>query len=268
MRCVKRVRILAHDENIYTCVIVPLCMQYKQSIEIIYEDEVVLVVHKPSGLAVHEDGRNNEPVLTDWIRATYPDVVGVGEPMRLQNGTMIDRPGIVHRLDKETSGVLIIAKTQGAFLHLKRQFQARTVQKEYRAFVVGNVTKQTGTIDLPIGRSKNDFRRWSAGKDVGGTVREAVTRFTTLISTQEASYLSLEPKTGRTHQLRVHLRAIGHPIICDTRYNNKPEPLLGFQRLALHAHAITFVHPTTGITVVCEAPLPEDFVRAEKVICG
>jgi 23S rRNA pseudouridine1911/1915/1917 synthase len=243
-------------------------MQYKQSIEIVYEDEAVLVVNKPSGLAVHEDGRSNEPVLTDWIRAAYPDVVGVGELMRLQNGTMIDRPGIVHRLDKETSGVLIIAKTQDTFLHLKQQFQMRTVQKEYRAWVVGNVARATGTIDMPIGRSKNDFRRWSAGKDAGGTMRTAITRYTVLAATQEASYLSLEPKTGRTHQLRVHLRAIGHPIICDTRYNSKSEPMLGFQRLALHAHAITFEHPTTGITMVCEAPLPEDFVRAENVMHG
>lgn len=229
----------------------------------IHEDDALLVLHKPAGLAVHEDGRTHEPVLTDWIRTKYPHVVGVGESMRLQNGAVIDRPGIVHRLDKDTSGVLVVAKTQDAFLHLKAQFQARSVEKEYRAFVVGKMQQQTGTIDIPIGRSKNDFRRWSAGKDASGVMRSAVTRFMTLLATQQASYLSLEPKTGRTHQLRVHLRAIGHPIVCDTRYNPKPEPMLGITRLALHAYAITFVHPVTEERVSYEAELPDDFVCAE-----
>jgi len=235
-------------------------------IHILYEDDALLLVHKPSGIAVHEDGRKAGPFLTDWVRAQRPEIVGVGETMRLQNGTIIERPGIVHRIDAETSGILLIAKTQEAFEHLKAQFQARTIQKEYRAFVVGKITKPFGTIDMPIGRSKKDFRRWSAGKDAGGTMRTAVTRFTVLRATQEATYLSLEPKTGRTHQLRVHAKAIGHPIVCDTRYNTKPESMLGFTRLALHAYGITFVHPTTGAAMACEAPLPEDFVRAEKLL--
>jgi 23S rRNA pseudouridine1911/1915/1917 synthase len=182
--------------------------------------------------------------------------------MRLQNGTVIDRPGVVHRLDRDTSGVLVLAKTQEAFLFLKTQFQNRTIEKEYRAFVWGVVREPHGTIDLPIGRSRKDFRLWSAGKDAGGLLRPAVTRFTTLATNDTHSYLSLAPKTGRTHQIRVHLKALGHPIVCDARYAPHKLPSLGFSRLALHAYALTLTHPQ-GARMVFEAPLPPDFEHAE-----
>ncbi len=231
--------------------------------KIIYEDDVVLAINKPVGMAVHEDGRFQEHILTDWIRATRPHMVGVGESMRLQNGVVIDRPGVVHRLDRDTSGVILLAKTQEAHAFLKAQFKERTMEKEYRAFVWGVVREVHGTIDRPIGRSRKDFRLWSAGKDAGGVLRPAITRYTVLAVRDGFSYLSVEPKTGRTHQIRVHMKAIGHPLVCDTRYAPKREPALGFCRLALHAHMLTFTHPN-GTRTVLEAPLPDDFLCAES----
>ncbi len=231
--------------------------------EIIYEDDYVLAVNKPSGLAVHEDGRTDEATLTGWVRDTHPEIVGVGEEMTLQNGTVIDRPGIVHRLDRDTSGVLLLAKTQDAFYFLKEQFKNREIQKSYHAFVYGEVRDPHGTINKTIGRSRNDFRLWTAGKAKGGKLREAITRWTLLGAGNGFSYLALEPKTGRTHQLRVHLKAIGHPIVCDKRYSPKKECALGFKRLALHALEISFKHPN-GTLMLLEASLPKDFMCAEK----
>jgi len=234
-------------------------------IEILYEDDVLLVVSKPSGLAVHEDGHTDAAVLTDWVRCERPALVGVGEAMRLQNGTMIDRPGIVHRLDRDTSGVLVLAKTQEAFLHLKRQFQGRDIEKHYRAFVWGELITPSGTIDKPIGRSRKDFRLWTSGPTAGGRMRAATTRYTVLARAQGFSYLDLEPKTGRTHQIRVHMKDIGHPVVCDTRYAPDKSCALGFTRLALHAEGLAIQHPN-GTRMVFEAPLPEDFRRAEAVL--
>ncbi|EFK95843.1 pseudouridine synthase, RluA family [sediment metagenome] len=234
-------------------------------IPIIYEDETIIVVNKPAGLAVHEDGRTQKPTLTEWVRETHPNMVGVGEEMCLQNGIVIDRPGVVHRIDRDTSGILVLAKTQDVFLCLKQQFQARTVEKEYRAFVWGEMKVANGTIDRPIGRSRKDFRLWSASNIAGTKVRPAVTRYSLLTSYSGISYLSLEPKTGRTHQLRVHMKSIGHPVVCDTRYAPARPSALGFTRLALHAHALSFTHPN-GTRLVLMAPLPEDFLNGERAL--
>jgi len=228
---------------------------------ILFEDDDVLVVHKPSGLAVHEDGRTEEKTVTDWVRATHPHMVGVGERMTLQNGKVIDRPGIVHRLDRDTSGVLLLAKNQNAFLFLKDQFKNREIKKLYHAFVWGELTEPHGTINKPIGRSRKDFRLWSAGSTAGGKLREAITRWTRLKYKDGFSYLALEPATGRTHQIRVHMKAIGHPVVCDVRYAGEKGTALGFERLALHAHMISFTHPNHDRMEV-EAPLPSDFLFA------
>ncbi len=232
-------------------------------VKIIYEDDEIVAVNKPSGLAVHEDGRTKEKTLTDWVRDMYPEVVGVGEEMTLQNGTVIDRPGIVHRLDRDTSGILLIAKTQKTFLFLKEQFKNRETKKMYYAYVYGEVKEIHGTIDKTIGRSRKDFRLWTAGPAKGGKLREAVTRWTRLAVNNGFSYLALEPRTGRTHQIRVHLKAIGHSVLCDTRYAPKKECALGFKRLALHAREISFTHPN-GTLMSLEASLPDDFVYAGK----
>ena len=235
-------------------------------IPIIYEDDALLVLNKPAGLAVHEDGHTDGPFLTGWVREAHPEMVGVGETQRLQNGTEIDRPGVVHRLDRDTSGVLVLVKTQAAHAYVKEQFKNRKIEKEYRALVWGEMKESHGTIDRPIGRSRNDFRLWSCGKDAGGTLRPATTRWTLLVAGGGFSYLSVEPKTGRTHQIRVHMKAIGHPLVCDTRYAPKRDCALGMERLALHAHALSLTHPD-GTRMTFEAPEPADVVRASGAIC-
>jgi len=239
-------------------------------VAILYEDKDVLVVNKPAGLLVHPDGSHLTPalslgrrggsteVLTDWILQKYPKIKGVGEPMTLSNGDMIDRPGIVHRLDKDTSGVMVIAKTQQAYAFLKRQFETRTIEKNYLALVVGTPKDATGMIDMPIGRSASDFRKWSAKGARNGELREAKTAYKFLEKLGKYSFLELHPKTGRTHQIRVHLAAIGHPVACDSLYGQKGTCPHGGTRQLLHAASIKLALPKGGIKTL-EAPLPKDF---------
>lgn len=238
-----------------------------------YEDGEVVAIDKPPGILVHavdrtESGDKRETVA-DWHLARVPAATFVGESMVRADGTEMSRPGVVHRLDRETSGVLILAKTQDAFLHLKKQFHDRLVTKEYRAFVYGAVTEQEGMIDRPIGRSARDFRLRSAQYGARGKLRKAETRWERIAGTESHTYLRLLPKTGRRHQLRVHLKAINHPIIEDHLYAGnlvKKQPhALGFERLALHACALTIELPS-GDTRTFAAPLPEDFVRAETML--
>lgn len=251
-------------------------------IPILYEDDDVLAVNKPAGLVVHADGKTDEPTLVDWILERYPNIKDVGEPMRLMTPDdkleIIYRPGIVHRLDRETSGVLVIAKHQSAFLFLKKQFQGRETEKTYRAFVYGELKNDSGVIDRPIARSTGDFRKWSATRGVRGKEREAVTEYRVLARFQELaleskgypwkdpdffSFLEIKPKTGRTHQIRVHLKAINHPVVCDKLYASRRDCALGFNRLALHAFSLKF-KLLNGKDVVVEAPYPEDFKKAIK----
>jgi 23S rRNA pseudouridine1911/1915/1917 synthase len=248
-------------------------------IKILYEDEYILALDKPSGLMVHSDGRTKEETLVDWINKNYPDLKEVGEEQTLQNGQKIKRPGIVHRLDKDTSGVIIVAKTKEAHHFLKEQFQNRKVEKIYNALVWGNFSadKISGIIDKPIGRSAADFRRWSAEHGAKGELREAVTEYKVLNQNKEFAYLEIKPKTGRTHQIRVHLKSISHPVVCDKLYgrNNPPSPpyikggteekCLGFDRLALHALSIKLELPNhTHITI--ESPLSKEFENAKSIL--
>lgn len=228
---------------------------------VIYEDESIIVLNKPAGLMVHADGKTERPTLVDWLLVHYPDLKGVGEEQTLADGTIIDRPGIVHRLDRETSGALVVARTQHAFSVLKEQFQNREVKKVYRAFVHGPLKDDRGIIDRPIGSSRGGTGPRSATRP-HGTEREAQTVYKVLARGAGASYVEAFPKTGRTHQIRVHFSAIQHPLVGDSLYAPSRPPLLGFTRLALHAHTISFTHPQTGKEVVFEAPLPEDFANA------
>ncbi len=241
---------------------------------ILYEDENMLVINKPAGLVVHGDGRGNFETLADQIIKNFPELKYVGEPL-LIDGETIYRPGIVHRLDKDTSGALIIAKNQESFENLKEQFQNHEIQKVYRAFLYGALKDDKGVINEPIGRSNGDIRRWATGRSARGTMREAITEYKVLAryglpegvvkgSTEIGTYTYIEamPKTGRTHQIRVHFRHLNHPVVCDILYATGREAALGFKRLALHAYKITF-KKLSGEDITVEAPLPEDFVRAE-----
>ena len=232
---------------------------------ILYEDEHILAVDKPAGLMVHADGRSSEPTLADWFVARHPEAVAVGEPMEMPDGTLIQRPGVVHRLDKETSGVVLLAKDQETFDYLKERFQEREIRKVYNAFVYGSVKHERGIINRPIGKSRKDPRRQSAQRGARGELRDAITHYRVLARGAGTTYLELRPKTGRTHQIRVHMKALNHPVVADALYAPNEAKLLGFERLALHAHSLSFVHPD-GREITIEAPFPEDFVNAQKAI--
>ncbi|HYF12874.1 MAG TPA: RluA family pseudouridine synthase [Candidatus Paceibacterota bacterium] len=228
---------------------------------VIFEDDSIIVLNKPSGLPVHPDGRHERATLADWLVIHYPELKGVGETQTLPNGTVIERPGIVHRIDADTSGIIVIARTQKSFEFLKEQFQNREVKKVYRAFVYGPLKDERGIINRPIGSSRGGRGPRSATRAYGN-MRDAETLYHTVTSGKEAAYVEAFPKTGRTHQIRVHFSAIQHPIICDKLYAPNRPPLLGFTRLALHALSLAFQHPKKG-KVIFEAPLPADFVHAE-----
>lgn len=234
---------------------------------VLFENDDVLVVNKPSGLLVHPAsaksivGEAPKPTLVDWILKERPEIAGVGEP---QNG--IERPGIVHRLDEDTSGALVIAKTQESFESLKKQFQDRETEKEYHAFVWGHFKEIAGIVDEPIGRNSNDFRRWHAGRGARGEMREATTawhvaRQFTDEKGELFSFMHLFPKTGRTHQLRVHMKFLQRPIVADELYAPTKPKALGFERLALHARKISFLS-LTNERITVEAPYQQDFETA------
>lgn len=237
-------------------------------IPVIYEDEAVMVINKPCGTLVHKDTADStEPTVVDWFLEQCPLARDVGETERLRDGAELPRSGVVHRLDRETSGVMILAKTQDAFMHLKTQFQGRSVEKEYRTFVYGTMKEKWGRVDRPIGRSSQDFRLRSAQRGARGMLRPAVTDWELVGQTDTHAYLKVMPKTGRTHQIRVHMKAINHPIVCDALYAPSFPCELGFGRLALHAHVLGIGLPS-GETKRFMAPLPQVFIDAVDTISG
>lgn len=243
------------------------------NIDVLFETDDVLVINKPSGIMVHADGKeriNQKIVLTDWIMEHYPALRDVGETMMI-DGEALPRPGIVHRLDEETSGVLLIAKNQESFISLKEQFKNRLIKKEYHAFVWGHFKDPSGVVEAPIGRNKNDFRRWQAGRGIRGEEREAVTYWKAQMQftderEERFSLMHLYPLTGRTHQLRVHMQYLQRPIVGDLLYAPTKPYALGFNRVALHAHNVTFTD-RLGHTVTIQAPYPEDFEAAIAKYC-
>ncbi len=237
---------------------------------IIYEDNNILAINKPFGMSVHGDGRTNEATIADWILKKYPKLVNVGELfyksiISNQKSIIIPRPGIVHRLDKDTSGVLLVAKNKDTYFFLKKQFKNRTIKKTYYAIVYGVFKVDEGVIDVPIGRSTTDFRRrTTVSHSMRGEVREAVTKYKVLARSEQYSFLKITPKTGRTHQIRVHMKEDGHPVVCDTLYAPRRVCPVLLGRLALHAYAIECEVPQEGILRI-EAPLPEDMQKFAKV---
>ncbi len=238
----------------------------------LYEDEHVFVFNKPSGLMVHSDGKTSEVTLADMILIEHPELKDIGEPYRhIEAGveTIIPRPGIVHRLDKETSGVMVVAKTQKAFSYLKRQFHDRQTEKHYNTVVWGVFPDKGGMINAPIARSKADFRKYQAGRGKRGLERDALTMYKVMgvIKNEEGtfSYLDVMPKTGRTHQIRVHMKYKNHPIIGDSLYAHEQPYVLGFTRLALHAKSLKFKTPDKTEHFI-EAPLPKEFEEVQKLV--
>jgi 23S rRNA pseudouridine1911/1915/1917 synthase len=216
-------------------------------VPVVFADDHVIVVDKPQELVVHPGAGNARGTMVAGLLARFPELAAVGEPVR---------PGIVHRLDKGTSGLLVVARTPQAYASLVEQLSARTVDRRYLALVWGVPDPPTGMVDAPIGRSRRDPTRMA----VSTTGREARTRFAVqqrFTEPVEAALVECRLETGRTHQIRVHLAAIGHPVVGDPRYRGArrsfPTP-----RLFLHAHSLAFDHPATGERVSFASPLPAD----------
>ena len=211
-------------------------------LSVVYEDADLVVVDKPAGLPVHPGPGHPDGTLVNGLLARCPDIRGIGGELR---------PGIVHRLDLDTSGLLVVAKTQLAHQNLTEQMKRRETLKEYMAMAVGLVTPESGVIDAPIGRDPRHRQRMAV--TVGG--RNARTHYRTAENLPEHSLLSVQLETGRTHQIRVHLAYLGYPILGDDVYG-KPSPLLN--RQFLHATRLAFRHPTTDLWMEHRAELPAD----------
>ena len=226
-------------------------------LSILYQDPSVIVVDKPPGMVVHPAYGNPSGTLVNALLYHCNDLAGI-------NGVL--RPGIVHRLDKDTSGVMVVAKNDEAFYDLTKQFKNRTVKKVYLAIVCGRMNQNEGSIESAIGRHPSQRKRMSTRAKRG---REAITRWKKLEEFDGYTLLEIFPRTGRTHQIRVHLSSIGHPVLGDPLYGRKGRPgaILGsalrectkrMNRQALHAQRLEFTHPRTGERVQFVSPIPED----------
>ncbi len=215
-------------------------------LDVVWEDEALLVVNKPAGLVVHPAAGHWQDTLVNALLARYPDL----------NAGDWQRPGIVHRLDRDTSGLLLVAKTETALADLRRQFKTREVRKTYLALVHGRPTSPQGIIDAPIGRDSANRKRMA----VVGAGRAARTSYRLVEDLGTYSLLEVGLETGRTHQIRVHLSWLGLPVVADRVYGRRKDKL-NLGRQFLHAWRLSFRHPLSGEQLELEAPLPEDLRR-------
>lgn len=214
-------------------------------LNIIYEDSQVIVIDKPAGLTVHPGAGQPRGTLVNGLVFFYPEIKNVGSPLR---------PGIVHRLDKDTSGLMVVARTQAAYHSLRRQFEDRSVEKVYLGLAAGRFKDKKGIIDLPVGRHPAERQKMSVKSR---KPRVAITRYEVLREFKHSTLLALKPLTGRTHQLRVHLSALGHPLLGDSRYGQTDEKKRKpGSRLFLHAFELSFEHPVKKERLKFRCPLP------------
>ncbi len=220
-------------------------------LDIIYEDEHLLVLNKPKGVVVHPAPGHTGDTLVNGLLAHCKDSLsGI-------NGEI--RPGIVHRIDKDTSGLLVIAKNDQAHQGLSKQFEVHSIDRVYETIVFGRMPQENGTIDAPIGRSQKDRKKMAVG---ARNTKRAVTHYEVLRQYRGFSHLACRLETGRTHQIRVHLSSIGHFVVGDTVYGHAvPGINLDFEGQCLHARVLGFDHPITGEHLVFESPLPEYFKK-------
>lgn len=228
-------------------------------LDIAYEDEDLLVVNKPAGLVVHPGAGNWEHTLVNGLLFHCKGgLSGIGG---------VERPGIVHRIDKDTSGLLVVAKNDKAHRALAKQFALHSIQREYQAFVWGKLEQEEGRIEGNIGRSSTNRQKMALVK-MGG--KSAVTHYTRMAvyGGGVASYVKCVLETGRTHQIRVHMSSIRHPLVGDYTYGNSPKNapdfVRNFPRQALHAGLLGFIHPTTGKQLVFEVPMPRDMQELKE----
>lgn len=216
---------------------------------ILYEDADLAVVVKPCGMVVHPAAGNEDGTLVNALLHHLDSLGGIGGELR---------PGIVHRLDKDTSGLLLVAKNDASQLALSEQLSARTMEKHYRALVEGNIREDSGRIEAAIARSKKDRKKMAVDEEG----REAITEWTVLERGRGVTLLDVHILTGRTHQIRVHCKHIGHPVCGDPIYGSSRGAKV--PRLMLHAYSLSFTHPTSSERLTFTADLPEEFRRGMK----
>ncbi|MFZ2975511.1 MAG: RluA family pseudouridine synthase [Candidatus Moraniibacteriota bacterium] len=222
-------------------------------LEIIYQDENIIAINKPAGLQVHPSTKKEQDTLVNGLIYKFPEIKNVGDEPE-------NRPGIVHRLDKDTSGIMLIARNQKTFLELKEKFKNHEIQKTYWALAHGKLENKKGIIDKPLARARNYKKQTIANAKTQTKIRSAITEYEVLEEMEKYSLLELKPKTGRTHQLRIHMSSLGHPIVGDEKYklrNTKTEE--NVMRHLLHAKKINF--SLNGKNFEFEASLPDDFSK-------
>lgn len=220
-------------------------------LDIVYEDSCMLVVNKPQGMVVHPAAGNGSGTLVNALLYHCGDSLsGIGG---------VARPGILHRIDKDTSGLLLVAKTDKAHISLAAQIKEHSLTRKYNALVHGHFKEQEGKVEGPIGRSPKDRKKMCINYDNG---RDAVTHYKILKEFEKYTLLELRLETGRTHQIRVHMSSLGHPVACDPVYGVKKEPLTANGQL-LHAKTVGFIHPLSGKYMEFSSPLPDYF---EKIL--
>jgi 23S rRNA pseudouridine1911/1915/1917 synthase len=215
-------------------------------INVAFEDAHLLVIDKPAGLTVHPGAGHDDDTLVNGLLHQYPEIAEVGEP---------DRPGIVHRLDRDTSGLMVVARTTESYARLSEMIRDHEVTRIYTALVLGHVEPNVGIIDAPIGRDNRLPMRMTASRDG----REARTKYEVVEQFNSSALLKVELETGRTHQIRVHLESIGFPVAGDPTYGKQAFELA---RQFLHASRLRFIHPITRDEVTVESELPDDLVAA------
>lgn len=217
-------------------------------LDILYQDADIVVVNKPCGMVVHPAAGNESGTLVNALLYHVRDLSGIGGEMR---------PGIVHRLDKDTSGLILIAKNDRSHIAMSEQFKARTMEKHYRAVAYGGFAQDQGRIDAPIARHPVDRKKMAVVE--GG--KPSATEWHVIERLKSATYLDVHLLTGRTHQIRVHMHSIGHPLLGDRIYAPNIKTSVRIPRLMLHAYSLAFTHPTTGERMELTAPLPGDFLE-------
>ena len=215
-------------------------------IDIVYEDEDIIIVDKPKGMVVHPAPGHEDDTLVNAL------MYHCGDSLSGINGEL--RPGIVHRIDKDTTGLLLVCKNDMAHISLSEQLSEHSIKRRYRALVYGGFNEDEGTVDAPIGRRKDDRKKMGVVADG----RSAVTHFKVLERFRDISYIECRLETGRTHQIRVHMSHIGHPLLGDEVYGRKKDPYAGNGQY-LHAYKLGFVHPRTGEYMEFDSPMPAYF---------
>ena len=232
-------------------------------LDVVYEDEYIIVINKPSGMVVHPAPGNYSGTLVNALLFHCRDSLsGIGG---------VIRPGIVHRIDKDTSGLLVVAKCDEAHARLSDELKVHGIEREYRALVSGGFRQDSGTVDLPIGRHPVDRKKMAVIQSGAHAAREAVTHYEVLERFGDVSYLALRLETGRTHQIRVHMSHTGHPLLGDEVYAGARHRFVArhpdlFDGQALHAVRLSLTHPITGERMVFECPMPKNFERALELL--